>query len=485
MQSELQVAFDSRCFDQQSKFPQTYFDDEKMALSRSAIDTVYNSSLTSWLSSPIAMAHSIEQNLATSSGLGGDEDPVQLSLSLWSQQFDGSASGLDQKFITIDEQEISYNTPMHMVLEERSNRLTPILAKIKDGEYEDNKVNELRTILEEHCLRQHGKTIVFVKRYFTAQYLYNCLIKIFKNRLSIGCTVVIDDTNPRLKDAIQRSTILKQFSPRSHHYKASKEYDVLICTDADGVGVNLQDADTVVNYDPPEGADELFQRAGRVIRMTKDPERVIHLYTFKPSILSQARNSSRVQSSICERFNRLNSRHSKSKDILGAGVMSEKTIEVTLEGDLDIEKLTHDNSFLRAVGGLGAESGFTHMSVLEQFRDRAETLPSFLLSAKSYSEPQSRIFVLVQYLDKSYPILFNLVDESIESQDELTILDLIACTALEPRAAIQAADIERSANQAVQCWCETERVAIEQVSKICALYLAPANEATQIGQLFR
>lgn len=65
----------------------------------------------------------------------------------------------------------------------------------------------------------------------------------------------------------------------------------------------------------------------------------------------------------------------------------------------------------------------------------------------------------------------------------MTILDLIACTALEPRAAIQAADIERSANQAVQCWCETERVAIEQVSKICALYLAPANEATQIGQL--
>ncbi|WP_366145953.1 MULTISPECIES: C-terminal helicase domain-containing protein [unclassified Nostoc] len=57
-------------------------------------------------------------------------------------------------------------------------------------------------------------------------------------------------------------------SPRSHNYKANREYDVLICTDADGLGVNLQDADTVVNYDPPEGADELFQRAGRVLRMT-------------------------------------------------------------------------------------------------------------------------------------------------------------------------------------------------------------------------
>lgn len=483
LQSELQAAFDSRCFDQASKFPQTWFDDEKMALSQSAIDTVYNSSLTSWLSSPIAMAHSIEQNLATLSNVEGDENASQLSLPLWQQQSDRDVDVQEQKLITVDEGEVSYGTPMYMPLKERSNILTPLLAKLKEQNYEDDKVCKLQEIIGNHCLHEQSKVIIFVKRYLTAQYLLNVLRTLFSNKLRIGCTVEINETNLHLKATLQRSLVLKQFSPRSHCYKASQEYDVLICTDADGVGVNLQDSDTVINYDPPEGADELFQRAGRVLRMTTNSERVIHLYTFKPSILNQSKTLSRVQNDICRRFDRLNSRHNKSQRILGSGVMSEETTEVTLEDDLDVEQLTRDNSFLKDIGGLGTESFLAHMSVLEQFRNRAEALPDYLLSAKSYSQSQPRIFVLIQFAGSHYPIIFNLLNKKLEKQDDFTPLDLIACTESEPRAAIQAADIEKLANQAVRSWCTVERIAIDQVSKICALYLAPINEATHVRQL--
>jgi Helicase conserved C-terminal domain len=383
----------------------------------------------------------------------------------------------------VDEQEDAYDTLMHMSLKERSNTLTPLLEKLKQGNYEDDKLCKLQEIVKDHCITRQSKVVIFVKRYLTAQYLLNALETVFNQKLSIGCTVEVDEINPRLKVALQRSMILKRFSPRSHCYKASQEYNVLICTDADGVGVNLQDADIVINYDPPEGADELFQRAGRVLRMTTDSERVIHLYTFKPSIVNQNQSSSRAQSDICRRFDRLNRRHSKSKCILGSGVMSEENAEVTLEDDLDIEQLTRDSLFLGDVGGLGTESILSHTSVLEKFRNRAEALPEYLLSARSYPQSQPHIFVLLQYESNYHPVLFNFLNKKLSNQDDFTLLDLIACTESEPRAAIQAADIEKLANQAVRAWCDVERISIDQVRKVCGLYLAPVNEATQIRQL--
>jgi superfamily II DNA or RNA helicase len=482
LQSELQSAFDSRCFDQSSKFPQTWFDDEKMDLSQSVIDTVYNSSLTSWLSSPIAMARSIEQNLATLSDADRTGDISQLTLFSLDQS-DSELHAQEQQPVDPGEQEDAYNTSMYMSLEDRSNILSPLLERLKQENYEDDKLHKLQEIIEEHCIHRQSKAIIFVRRHLTAQYLLNALKALFNKKLSIGCTVEINGNNPSLKSSGKRSAVLKRFSPRSHSYKASQEYNVLICTDADGVGVNLQDADTVINYDPPEGADELFQRVGRVLRMTTDSERVIHLYTFKPSILDHNQTSSRVQNDICKRFDRLNRRHSKSSRILGSGVISEENAEVTLEDDLDVEQLTRDSSFLGDVGGLGTESILSHTSVLEQFRDRAEALSEHLLSARSYPQSQPRMFVLLQHKDTFHPVLFNLLNEKFEKQDDFTILDLIACTELEPLAAIQAADIERLANQAVHAWCDAEKILVDQVSKVCGLYLAPVNEATQISQL--
>jgi superfamily II DNA or RNA helicase len=463
LQSKLQSAFDSRCFDQASKFPQTWFDDEKMAFSQSAIDTVYNSSLASWLSSPIAMARSIEQNLATLSEADRD-DVSQLALFSYAQQSDNELHTQEQ-VADVDEQKDAYDTLMHMPLEERSNILTPLLEKLKQENYEDEKLRRLQEIVEEHCINRKSKAIIFVKRHLTAQYLLNALEAVFDQKLCIGCTVEIDEINPRLKASPQRSAVLKQFSPRSHCHKASQEYNILICTDADGVGVNLQDADAVINYDPPEGADELFQRVGRVLSMTIDSERVIHLYTFTPSILNQNQTSSRVQSDICRKFDRLKRCHSKSRRILGSGVMSEETAEVTFEDDLDVEHLTRDSLFLEDVGGLGTESVLSHTSVLEQFRSRAEALPEYLLSARSYPQSQPRMFVLLQHKDAFHPVLFNLLNRKLEKQDDFTILDLIACTESEPRAAIQAVDIERLANQAVCAWCEAEKIQSIKLAK--------------------
>ncbi|ALF54071.1 hypothetical protein ACX27_16445 [Nostoc piscinale CENA21] len=484
LQPELQAAFDRRCFDQAFKSPHEWFDDEKMALCESAIDTVYNSSLTNWLSSPVAMAYSIEQNLATLSSCEQTEDSSQLTLNLWEQSVTDIHNQEHRSFNVFDTQNRSHKTPMYLSLEERSNTLMPLLARLRQSNYTDDKFLKLQNIIQEHCLDTKGKVIIFVKRYLTAQYLLSMLERTFSDALKIGCTVETDEGNPRLKAGLERSEVLKQFSPRSHNYNASREYDVLICTDADGVGVNLQDADTVVNYDPPEGADELFQRAGRVLRITANSERVIQFYRLVPLIIDQTDSLSRVQNDICKRFTRIVHRHDKSKRILGSGVISEEEhSEITLDRDLDVEQLTRDSQFLKDIGGLGAESMLSHVAVLEQYRSRAEDLPEYLLSARGYSKPQPRIFVLLKYESKYCPILFNLSSQKLEKQDELAFLDLIACIESEPCAAIQAAEIEKIANQAARAWCDFENISVDQVSKICGLYLVPRDKTAEINRL--
>ncbi|MGV0028699.1 C-terminal helicase domain-containing protein [Phormidesmis priestleyi] len=331
-----------------------------------------------------------------------------------------------------------------------------------------------KSIIEEHCLRRKGKVTVFVTRHLTALYLLNALGRRFGEHSSIGCTVESSDAGARLKPELQRSKELKRFSQRSYNYTTKQEYNLLICTDADGVGINLQDANTVVNYDLPDGADQLFQRAGRVLRMTSDSQRVVHLYILVPAIVTQKDNTSQVQRSICDKFNRIIRRHDKPKHILGSGVVSlEENSEITFDIDLDVEQLTEEGEFFGGIRGVSADSMIAHITVLEQYQSRIEDLPKCLLSARNYSQSEPRVFVLLEYEDNYYPILFNLSSESIEKQPELELFDLLSCAKTEPTVLIPTAKVEHSANEAAQFWCDRENIPIEQVSKICALYLAP------------
>lgn len=89
----------------------------------------------------------------------------------------------------------------------------------------------------------------------------------------------------------------------------------------------------------------------------------------------------------------------------------------------------------------------SHVAVLEQYRSRTEELPEYLLSARNYSKSQPCIFVLLKHESDYHPILSNLLNKKLEKQDKFAILDLIACTKSEPRAAIQAAEIEHRNSQ--------------------------------------
>lgn len=330
MQSELQAAFDGKCFEQAYKFRQPWYDDETRTVRLGLIDTVYNASLNSWLSSPVSMADSIVQNLATpsenddiehSNPNGIDANDTSPQLGLWGQPVSRRKTRTrHRRSTTFDALGRQHETPMYLGLTERREILQPLLATLSNANYAtDAKFQKLKEIIEDRCLKASSKAIVFVGRHLTALYLARALAETFGNQLSLGCTVEPGDLGPRLKANPYRSEILKQFSPRSHNnYAVDREYNVLVCTDADGIGVNLQDADTIINYDPPEGADVLFQRAGRVLRMTANSERIVNFYTLVPTIIDDPQNQSRVQDVIHAIFNRITQRHDKSQQILGS-----------------------------------------------------------------------------------------------------------------------------------------------------------------------
>jgi superfamily II DNA or RNA helicase len=466
---EISDAFESSCFDQANKIPNRWYDDDSRGVRESVTDSGRKAAIDGWLSSPSALADNIENNLSL-----GDETTPRQEKTLAPKQIITQTAARQKGD--------GNRTLMYLKLAERKKILRPIAGRLAGLDLDqDDKLLKLQKIILDHCVNRKSKVIVFVNRHRTAHYLWNALEQIITENIRIGCTVEFGEGNLRLK--VDRSETLQQFSPRSHKrsndYTSDEEYNVLICTDADGVGVNLQDADTVVNYDPPDSADVLFQRAGRVLRMTTDPNRTVHLYILTPTIIDSIDAQTGVYKSIKDIFNRLRDRHEKSRSILGSSVISKNEYTETKldEEEIDVEELMREGNFLRSIGGLWAESMLNHTAILEEYRPRAESVPDYRLSAKIHSESIPYMFVLIESEKKYIPILYDIKHEYIERDEVLKILDLISCTETTTKADVEFPDVEHFANEAVQAWCKGKNIPVSSVRKICGLYLQPYDQA--------
>ena len=141
----------------------------------------------------------------------------------------------------------------------------------------DSKLHDLKSIIENKINNpiNHGnnKIIIFTAFADTAHYLYENISNWAKEnhnlesaRITGGgtnkCTLDIDN---------QFNNLLIHFSPRSkgrsEKYAQEKEIDILIATDCISEGQNLQDCDTLVNYDIHWNPVRIIQRFGRIDRI--------------------------------------------------------------------------------------------------------------------------------------------------------------------------------------------------------------------------
>ncbi|MEA3339750.1 MAG: helicase-related protein, partial [Chloroflexota bacterium] len=167
------------------------------------------------------------------------------------------------------------------LLEEMARLVEPI------GPQEDSKLQQLvamlahghtlthgRTLTDDHPLPgdlAHSKVLIFTQYADTAHYLYDNLRHLGRIR------AVESDT----KD---RGRVILRFAPRANNYElqpSDEALRILVATDVLSEGLNLQDANHVINYDLHWNPIRLIQRVGRVDRIGTEHS-TIYAYNFLP-----------------------------------------------------------------------------------------------------------------------------------------------------------------------------------------------------------
>jgi superfamily II DNA or RNA helicase len=180
-------------------------------------------------------------------------------------------------------------------LTEDRNRLATLLSAAKQVSVaRDAKLRALREVIERKCRAplnpDNRKFLVFTAFADTAQYLYRELSGWAQKEHGLHSALVTgtghnQTTVPNLrKDFV---SIITAFSPRSKErpedLATDGEVDLLIATDCVSEGQNLQDCDTVINYDIHWNPVRIIQRFGRIDRLGSTNER-IQLVNFWPNL---------------------------------------------------------------------------------------------------------------------------------------------------------------------------------------------------------
>jgi superfamily II DNA or RNA helicase len=471
LESEVQDAFDKRFFSQRDSFHIPYFDDETGEKKKAPVNFLYKVALNSWLSSPAALTEAIEHNLATPYS-------TQPQLKIFPEEV-SPESDEENELVTPSG---AYNLPLEESLGRRKQALNPILSILSNPEVNDDKFIKLIDIIDRQHVQAKGKVLVFIRRHTTALYLFTRLSSYYKGSLHLGCTVEKLNGLIRLTSRSKRDKLLFHFSPSSfpERKKPDVSIDILICTDADGLGVDLPEADTIVNYDIPEGADVLFQRAGRILRMTIQKNRYVHFYTFVPAIFNKDISGSSCHRAVIGKFNRLIKRHQNASKVLDGDVLSDQTEFSILLNDKVIDDIEHfmkqadmSEDLLTSIKNTKLE----HELVLLEHKEACKNLPGFVHSARYHQAGTYLVFLLINWSDRLWPILYNAGTKVIDLHcSELDILNRIACTSDTEKAFIPTSVVEKLCDYALEAWCDSEPEQarnVEETRKWCAMILLP------------
>lgn len=158
----------------------------------------------------------------------------------------------------------------------------------------DAKLDALRHVIENKARNPinagNRKIIVFTAFADTARYLYEELHSWAHEHLKMHSAIVTGSggnktTLPGLRNDF--ASILTAFSPRSkerpEELSSEGEIDLLIATDCISEGQNLQDCDTLINYDIHWNPVRIIQRFGRIDRIGSTNTR-IQLVNFWPNM---------------------------------------------------------------------------------------------------------------------------------------------------------------------------------------------------------
>lgn len=378
---------------------------------------------------------------------------------------------------------------------ERQEHLAPILRKLDHWQYgDDAKFIELVSHIKQ--IHERGqKTIIFVERLPTALYLETGLQE-FLPDVRVANTVFQTEAGGfESKSYDEVLELIIDFAPIANAEKRAERrknvddgsyYDVLISTDAYGVGMNLQDASNVISYDLAWTAAPIIQRAGRVLRFWHEP-RDVGLYVFVPKLHISA-DYRRQVSDVEHRLMKLQRRTEVAEQFselpmipMGdsaefsslSGLANVEVEDIGLIDNTEIEEFTGVSPFLR------------HYQAYHDHFARAQALSDDLTSALYYDRAQPRLYLLMRYQGEFQWAVMTIGNGHLEDYKEDALLDMIACLPETEPAAVSADEIEVQAQRCKRLWCVHQGIQLpEEVERICALYLQP-REPDGLSEMLR
>ena len=160
----------------------------------------------------------------------------------------------------------------------------------------DAKLEQLKQLIatkvenptKNRCEKENRKVLVFTAFADTANYLYDNLHEWATETLNIESAVVTGGASRNNLVRNDFDEILTNFSPISKERDDSEtegetsEIDLLIATDCISEGQNLQDCDSLINYDIHWNPVRIIQRFGRIDRIGSKNKK-IYLVNFWPT----------------------------------------------------------------------------------------------------------------------------------------------------------------------------------------------------------
>lgn len=373
---------------------------------------------------------------------------------------------------------------------ERRRVLKPIVKQLKALSYlDDPKFKHLMYVVDRFCPRE--KVIIFCERKSTVYYLEQALESLLPE-LRVYSTVkapkVVKGVNSYdLKQIREVQGAIADFAPVANDAvnKSKKTYDVFIGTDAYGVGVNMQDACVVVNYDIAWTPIEPTQRAGRILRFWHEPRKV-HIYTLVPTLREQNRVSSELLAKT-QRWKNLLDRHGVSRQLIDLPVLTQRTSR-----NLDLAQWAGENDGFIESGSLAlaneaedrwVSSYYLHTRKLHAHREYVANLDRDLVSALVYRGKKPMLYLLVKHHSQYHFLLYDLASKRVTTPQPEALLNLIECTADTETAVVDPHEIEAKSDDCLKIWCKRHGYLVDEVMRECTLYLQPDTSDQNLTSL--
>gem|GEM_PF-660781 len=366
---------------------------------------------------------------------------------------------------------------------ERQEALQPIINQLSQLNYDvDLKLQTLVTLLIKHTNQE--KVIIFCERLVTAFYLEEALhrlmpeLKIFSTVIKSNQGVVDFDNEYVQKNSKDIEKAIEKFAPIANNAvgRHQKTYNIFIATDAYGVGVNMQDASIVINYDLAWTPIEPIQRAGRILRLW-DSQRKVQVYTFIPTLTERSELRYELLN-LKQRWQNLMERHGESQKIIDLPVLTDNTVEEIYMPNVASQKVVIESgSFkLDVADDKDVSPFFKHTAKLQLNRHYTQSINNDIISAKLYNGNNPLIYVLLKHNNKYYWPVYEPTSKRLHELTAIKLLDLIQCTQDIEVALVEPTLIEELSDDCISAWCRQHGVDEKEIVRECALYLKPEQE---------